>query len=163
MCQFCRKMCTNQDIYNIPFIMRGNHFLVHGHKKDLPHITCILSSFKICSKMSLVSPILHHFSLLRLLPKSYLKISTFQPNVLCSSFFKWRLMQISITATQKCVRRIQDQLTKRHCQCCVYLDTLLNKLQKQPKLRTRPVYLKLTEKLLLPSITLGTPSEHFMT
>jgi len=24
----------------------GNHFLVHGHKKDLPHITCIFHLFK---------------------------------------------------------------------------------------------------------------------
>jgi len=30
--------------------------------------------------MFLVSVILHHISLLRLLPKSYFKISTFQPN-----------------------------------------------------------------------------------
>ena len=35
-----------------------------------------------------MSAILHHIYLLRLLPKSYLKISTFQPNVLCSSSFK---------------------------------------------------------------------------
>jgi len=31
--------------------------------------------------------ILHQMSLLRLLPKSYFKISTFQPNFLCSSYF----------------------------------------------------------------------------
>ena len=60
---FKEKMCTNQDISNIPFIMRGNHFLVNGHKKDLPHITAIL----------------HRISLLRLLPKSYFKISSFNP------------------------------------------------------------------------------------
>jgi len=35
-----------------------------------------------------VSAISHHISLLRLLPKSYFKISTFQPNVLCSCSFK---------------------------------------------------------------------------
>jgi len=47
------------------------------------------SSFKICSQIfCLVSAILHHISLLRLLPKSYFKISTFQPNFLCSSSFK---------------------------------------------------------------------------
>jgi len=34
-----------------------------------------------------VSAILHHISLLRMLPKSYFKISTFQPNFLCSSSF----------------------------------------------------------------------------
>ena len=82
-------MCTNQDISNIPFIIRGNHFLVHGHKTDIPHITCIfhLLKFLICSQFILVSAILHHISLLRLLSKSYFKI-TFQPNFLCSSSFK---------------------------------------------------------------------------
>ena len=80
-------MCTNQDISNIPLIMRGNHFLVHGHKKDLPHITCIFHLLKYVVKPFLVSAILHHISLQRLLPKSYFKISTFQPNFLCSSSF----------------------------------------------------------------------------
>jgi len=37
-------------------------------------------SFKICSQLCLVSAILHHISLLRLLPKSYFKMSTFQPS-----------------------------------------------------------------------------------
>jgi len=41
-----KKMCTIQDISNIPFMMRGNHFLVHGHKKDLPYITCIFHLLK---------------------------------------------------------------------------------------------------------------------
>ena len=81
-------MRTNQDISNIPFIMRGNHFLVHGHKKDLPHITCIFHLLKYVVKNILVSAILHHISLLRLLPKSYFKICTFQPHFLCSSSFK---------------------------------------------------------------------------
>jgi len=39
-------------------------------------------SFKNCSQFFLVSAILHHISLLRPLPKSYFKISTFQPNFL---------------------------------------------------------------------------------
>jgi len=81
-------MCTNQDISDIPFIIRGNHFLVHGHKKDLPHITCIFHLLKYVVNFFLVSAILPHISLLRLLPKSYFKISTFQPNFLCSSSFK---------------------------------------------------------------------------
>ena len=68
--------------------MRGNHFLVYGHKKDLPHITCIFHILKYVVKTLLVSAILHYISLLRLLPKSYFKISTFQPNFLCSSSFK---------------------------------------------------------------------------
>jgi len=49
------------------------------------------SSFKICSQFFFVSAILHHISLLRLLPKSYFKISTFKPNFLCSSSFKMDL------------------------------------------------------------------------
>jgi len=81
-------MCTNQDISNIPFIMRGNHFLVHGHKKDLPHNKCIFHLLKCVVKHFLVSAILHHISFLRLLPKSYFKISFFQPNFLCSGSFK---------------------------------------------------------------------------
>jgi len=68
--------------------MRGNHFLVHGHKKDLPHSTCIFHLLKYVVKYFLVSAILHHISLLKLLPKSYFKISTLQPNFLCSSSFK---------------------------------------------------------------------------
>jgi len=72
----------------MPFIMRGNHFRVHGHKKDLPHITCIFHVFKYVIKLILVLAIVHHISLKRLLPKSYFKISTFQPNFLCSSSFK---------------------------------------------------------------------------
>jgi len=67
--------------------MRGYHFLVHGHKKDLPYITCIFHLLKYVVNF-LMSAILHHISLLRLLPKSYFKISTFQHNCLCSSSFK---------------------------------------------------------------------------
>ena len=67
--------------------MRGNHFLVHGHKKELPHVTCIFQLLKYVVKLFLVSAILHHISLLRLLPKLYFKICTFQPNFLCSSSF----------------------------------------------------------------------------
>jgi len=103
-------MCANHDISNIPFIMRGNHFLVHGHKKDLPHITCIFHLLKYVIKLFLVSSILHHISSLFLLSKSYFKLSTFQPNFLCSSSFKkkgnkywlqWRLYFIKIDAALK--------------------------------------------------------------
>ena len=88
-------MCTNQDISNIPFIMRGNNFLVHRHKKDLPHITCIFHLFKYEAKsFFLVSAIFHHISLLRLLPKSYFKVSTFHPNFLGSSSFKGSSQQM---------------------------------------------------------------------
>jgi len=83
MCLFWRKMCTKQDIFSIPFIIRQNHFFVRGHKQDLPHITCIFHLLKDVVKYFLVSAILHHISLT--LPKSYCKISTFQPIFLCSS------------------------------------------------------------------------------
>ena len=59
--------------------MRGNHFLVHGHKKDLPYITCIFHLLKYVVKICLVSAILHHISLLRLLPKSYFFKVLFNP------------------------------------------------------------------------------------
>ena len=84
-------MCKTQDISNIPFIMSGNPFLVHGHKKhkkDLPHITCIFHLFKYVVKKCFSVAIFHHIFLLRLLPKSYFKISPFQPNFLCSNYFK---------------------------------------------------------------------------
>jgi len=52
MCFFFeKKMCTNQDISNIPFIMNGNHFLVHGHKPELPHFTCIFHLLKYVVKI----------------------------------------------------------------------------------------------------------------
>ena len=94
-------MCTNQDISNIPFIMRGNHFLVHGHKKDLPHITCIFHLLKYVAEIVLVSAIRHHISLLRRLPKSYFKRSTFQPNFLCSSFFKKQNTRVATVMGRK--------------------------------------------------------------
>jgi len=80
--------------------MRGNHFLVHGHKKNLPHITFILRLKKYVV-IFLVSAILHHISLLRLLPKSYFKINTFQPNCLCSGSFN--------TANQTCANFVRPK------------------------------------------------------
>jgi len=42
--------------------MRGNHFLVHGHKKDLPHITCIFHHLKYVVKTFFsVSDFTSHF------------------------------------------------------------------------------------------------------
>jgi len=48
----------------------------------------------------------------------------------------------------------------------VYLDTLhfvLNKLQKVAEIAYKPSLPEIDKKLLLPSITLGTQSEYFMT
>ena len=57
-----KKTCTNQDISNIPFIMRGNQFLVHGHKKDLPHKTCIFHLLKyVVKNLFSVSHFTSHF------------------------------------------------------------------------------------------------------
>ena len=50
MCYFWRNMCTNQDNINIPFIMRGNHFLVHRYKNVLTIITCIFHILKYVVK-----------------------------------------------------------------------------------------------------------------
>ena len=100
-----KKMCTNQDISNLLFIMKGNHFLVNGHKKDLPHITCIFHLWKYVVKHFLVSAILHLISLLTLLPKSYFKISTFQPNFLCSSSFN--VTHIYYTIKYRCMSKIR--------------------------------------------------------
>jgi len=60
----------------------------------------------------------------------------------------------------------RTSLQKRHCQCCVYLDTLhfvLNKLQKVAEIAYKPSLPEIDKKLLLQSITLGTQSEYFMT
>jgi len=101
-------MCTNQDISNIPFIMRGTHFLVHGHKKDLLHITCIFHLLKNVVKIFLVSAILHHIFLLRLLPKSYFRSSTFEPNFLCSSSFNMfgKYMLDDLKTMLKCFQKL---------------------------------------------------------
>ena len=96
-------MCTNQDISNIPFNMKGNHFLVHGHKKDLPHITCIFHlSIHVVKFFCSVSHF-NHISLLRLLPTSYFKMSTFQSNFLCSSSFKTEAACV-LYKNQRCSR-----------------------------------------------------------
>ena len=88
MCYFWRKINSNQDISNIPFIMRGTSFSCPRTQNRFTSYYMHFSPFKICSQFSLVSAILHYISLLRLLPKSYFNINTFQPNFLCSSSFK---------------------------------------------------------------------------
>jgi len=91
-------MCTNQDMSNIPFIMRENHFLVHRHKKDLPHIIWIFHLLKYVVKMCLLSAILHHIYLLRLSRKSYFKISTFQPS--------FNALQMALGATSRYITSV---------------------------------------------------------
>jgi len=51
-CASFEEKCAQTRTFPIYHSMgiRGNHFLVHRHKKDLPPITCIFSSFKICSQ-----------------------------------------------------------------------------------------------------------------
>ena len=42
--------------------MRGNRFLVHGHKKDLHYMTCLFHIFKnVVKKMFSVSHFTSHF------------------------------------------------------------------------------------------------------
>ena len=120
-------MCTNQDISNIPFIMRGNHFLVHGHKKDLPHITCIFHLLKYVVKTFLLLAILHYISMLRLLPKSYFKISTFQPNFLCSGSFKQYtslivnyLFLVNSLDTENTPEQVHECLFRMFFQLCIW-------------------------------------------
>ena len=84
-----KKNVHNPGHFQYTIHFEGNSFFVHGHKKDLPYIKCIFHLFKYVVKLFLVSATLHHISLLRLLPKSNFKISTFQPNFLCSSSFNF--------------------------------------------------------------------------
>ena len=63
-------------------------FLSTDTKRIYLILHAIFIFLNIQSRMFLVSAILHHISLLRLQPKSYIKIRTFQPNFLCSSSFK---------------------------------------------------------------------------
>jgi len=52
--------------------MRGNHFLVHGHKKDLPHNTCIFHLLKYVVKIIFsVSHFTSHFFAKTLKPRSH--------------------------------------------------------------------------------------------
>ena len=69
--------------------------------------------------MFLVSAILHHISLLKLLPKLYFKISTFQPNFLWSSSFNLE-NNLSTTA---------EALVCRKYVLCVYHTTWLQIMQ----------------------------------
>ena len=91
----CASFCTGHFVMvplNMTYLHCLQHYLlnissiyiVHGQKKDLPHFTCIFHLLKYVVKTFLVLAILHHISLLRLLPKSYFKISIFQPSFLCS-------------------------------------------------------------------------------
>jgi len=77
---------------------------VHGHKKNLPQITCEIHLFEYVVNNKVVSAILQHLPMLRLLPKSYFKISTFRPNFLCFSSFKQignRYMTVSYWSKRK--------------------------------------------------------------
>jgi len=65
----------------------GKSFSCPQTQKGFASYYMHFSSFKICSQFFLVSASLHDISLLILLPKSYFKISTIQPNFLCSSSF----------------------------------------------------------------------------
>ena len=77
------------------------------------------SSFK--KMFFLVSAILHHISLLRLLPKSYFKISTFQPNFLCSSSFNICIAFYASVGKLRwnvdvwCASLVRPEVEQRHC------------------------------------------------
>ena len=117
-------MCTNQDISSITFIMRGNHLLVHGHKKGVTSYYMHFSSFTICSQHFLVSAILHHNSLLRLLTKSYFKRSTLQPSFLCSSSFKGFVSQCDYYLHHSFVTKITAKLKFREINFFMYVTSV---------------------------------------
>ena len=71
--------------YTIQF--EGKSFSCPWTQKRFTSYYMHFSPLKILCQSFLVSAILHHISLLRLIPKSYFKINTFQPNFLCSSYF----------------------------------------------------------------------------
>ena len=66
--------------YQYAIHYEGKSFSCPRTQKGFTSLDMHFSSFQICSQIFFVSAILHHISLLRLLPKSYFKISTFQPN-----------------------------------------------------------------------------------
>jgi len=70
---------------------------------DTKRIYLKLHAFFIClhieSTKVLVSAILHHSSLLRLLHKSYFKIISFQPNFLCSCSFNYCIVTLDACAS----------------------------------------------------------------
>ena len=75
-------MSTNQDIsiFQYTIYFEGKSFSCPRTQKGFTSYYMHFSPFKICSQIFLVSAISHHIFLLRLLPESYYKISTFQPN-----------------------------------------------------------------------------------
>jgi len=82
-------------------------------QKDVLRITCICHLLKYVVKIFLVSAILHYICLLRLLPKSYFKISTLQPNFLCSSSFNvssiyYHLFQLVNAAIADSIRFLEN-------------------------------------------------------
>ena len=79
-CASFEERCAQTRTFPIYQSLWGEILFLYGHKKDLPHITCIFHLFKYEVKLFLVSAIFHHISLPRLLPKSYFKmISTINP------------------------------------------------------------------------------------
>ena len=112
---------------------KGNHFLVYGHKKDLPDITSIFHLLKYEVKFFLVSAILHHISLLRLLPKSYLKISTlnFNPIFCALASFRtrrWSSVPLLSLVTSKYIPCfcLENKTRNKVCTCFdLFIDDIL--------------------------------------
>ena len=77
----------------------GKSFSCPRTQKGFTSYYLHFSSFKICSQYFLIVSHLHHISYLKLLPKSYFKISTFQPNFLCSSSFNVNLFVTCLHVT----------------------------------------------------------------
>jgi len=106
-CTSFEEKCAQTRTFPIYHSLWGE---IHFLSTDMNRIYLILRTFFIFLNMKtrnvLVSAIFRHISLLRLLPKSYFKISTFQPNFLCFSYFNitnyswclvpvWRLWKVA--------------------------------------------------------------------
>ena len=92
------------------------------------------SSFKIVVTIFLVSANLNHISLLRHLPKSYFKISSFQSNFLCSSsfkpiismgwFFKICVQNFTFSIIQYKLKRCSNKECCKQCRYVMFKGTM---------------------------------------
>ena len=99
----------------------GKSFSCPRTQKGFTSYYMHFSTFKICSQIFL-SAILHHISLLRLLPKSYFKIRTFHP-IFCALA---PLNHLAQTMSYKCVDLLVESLA--------YMVSVGNSLNSNPNL-----------------------------
>jgi len=108
-------MCTNQDISNTEYTIhyKGKYCSCPRTRDLILHAFFIFILYVV--KNFLVSAIFHHIYLPRLLPKSYFKISTFQPNFLCSSYMYFKILTNQKTqSTQQTNEHTTEVTTYRY-------------------------------------------------